>query len=229
VVDQSIFSHLVADTGTPLADLDYSPLPLHAWHPGDVIVNRFTLPVPEEAVAGRYWVDVGRYRRPELTPIRLVSSDALPGATSLRLGPVTIPPFGQPSRGFVSASAVFGNQINLDGWKIQKRPDLLLVTLRWTPVVNPIEQYTIFVHLLDDNGQIVAQNDSEPSGGAYPTSTWETNRAVSDTHEISLDRVPPGRYRVEIGIYQASTGRRLPVGAGDSAILTTVEVPSQPL
>jgi hypothetical protein len=225
-VDQSVFAHLVADSGATLADLDFSPLPLHVWHAGDVVVNRFSLRVPDVAVAGRYWVDVGRYRRPDLEPVRLLAGVQPPGATSLRLGPLTVPPLGRPVRGFVSADTAFGNQIRLAGWKVQERQDLLYVTLRWTPLVDPTGSYTIFVHLLDASGRIVAQNDSEPSGGEFPTSTWETSLGVSDTHQISLDSVPTGQYRVEIGIYQASTGQRLPVGSGDSDILTTIAISS---
>jgi hypothetical protein len=142
------------------------------------------------------------------------------------LGPVSVPPFGQPLRGFVATEMLFGNQIRLYGWKLEQRPNFLLVTLRWTPVVNPTRNYTIFVHLLDDDGRIIAQNDSQPSGGAFPTSTWEINQGVSDTHHIALDAVPSGQYRVEVGVYQASTGRRLSTASGDSDVLTSVDLTS---
>jgi hypothetical protein len=227
--DQSVFAHLVAESGTQLADLDFSPLPRHPWRDGDVVINRYALPVPVQAAAGRYWVDVGRYTRPDLAPVRLLTANKQPGPTSLRLGPVAVPPRGRPVQGFVNSDTAFGNQILLDGWKIQEQPDTLLVTLRWMPEVDPTESYTIFVHLLDATGRIVTQDDSEPRHGAFPTSTWEKNNGVTDTHRLGLAAVPDGRYRVEIGIYQPSTGQRLETDRGDSDVLTSVDVKSRGL
>jgi hypothetical protein len=223
-VDQSVFAHLVADDGRPIADQDFSPLPLHSWQAGDVVVNRFSLGIPALTPSGRYWVDVGRYHRPDLQPVRFATVDERPGPSSLRLGPVAIPPDSRSHVLFAATNVSFGNQIQLGGWRVQSDSRNLTVTLRWRPETKTATRYTVFVHLLDANGRIVAQNDSEPRDGQFPTSTWEPADVVTDSHRLSLAGIPGGRYRVEVGLYQPSTGRRLRVANGDSDTITTVDL-----
>jgi hypothetical protein len=222
--EQSVFAHLVADDGRPIADQDYSPLPLHAWEAGDVVVDRFSLGVPALTRAGRLWIDVGRYARPGVQPIRLLATDEAPGPTSLRLGPIAIPPNARPRGTFATTSVTFGNRIQLGGWRVMNDADGLRVTLRWQPRTQLTTRYTVFVHLLDEGGHIVAQNDSEPRHGQFPTSTWELDDVVTDSHQLSLAGVPDGQYQIEVGLYEATSGRRLGVANGNSDTIATVEV-----
>jgi hypothetical protein len=70
------------------------------------------------------------------------------------------------------------------------------------------------------------QADAMPRGGAYPTSRWLAGEVVTDTYAIALPGdTPPGEYPIEVGLYRAETGARLPVAingqaAGDAARLT---------
>ena len=76
----------------------------------------------------------------------------------------------------------------------------------------PETDYTVFVHLLDAAGNSVAQADSQPQAGAYPTSFWDAGEVVGDAHVIELPAtLAPGEYEIEIGWYVLSTGARLPV------------------
>jgi len=88
------------------------------------------------------------------------------------------------------------------------------------------QDYTVFVHLLGPynattGGPVWAQDDSYPLGGEHPTSRWLPGEAVPDQHRL---HVPPGAlsgtYQIEIGLYDASTGERLPVaGSPEGRIL----------
>ena len=61
--------------------------------------------------------------------------------------------------------------------------------------------YTVFVHLLEPAGQVLAQDNSEP---ARPTSGWVPGEYVTDPHDIPLPlELPPGDYVVEVGMYDA--------------------------
>jgi hypothetical protein len=54
-----------------------------------------------------------------------------------------------------------------------------------------------------------------PRGGAYPTTRWRPGEVVVDPYAIILpDDLPPGEYPVEVGLYLAETGQRLPVSPG---------------
>jgi 4-amino-4-deoxy-L-arabinose transferase-like glycosyltransferase len=95
--------------------------------------------------------------------------------------------------------------------------DTLSVTLVWQARRVPEADYTVFVHLRDAAGNIVAQADSPPQAGAYPTSFWDANETVVDDHAALLPPdLPTGDYRVVVGLYRFDTGERLPITQGGS-------------
>ena len=73
--------------------------------------------------------------------------------------------------------------------------------------------YTVFTHLLDENGVVRGQWDNAPRGGSYPTSLWQPGEIIVDRYHIPLDEdAPPGAYRIEIGMYDPIHGmRRIPL------------------
>ena len=73
------------------------------------------------------------------------------------------------------------------------------------------ESYKTFVHLYDEAGSIVAQEDRVPGLGARPTTTWEKGEVVGDRLLVPIDdATPAGRYDLAIGLYDQETGQRLP-------------------
>ena len=59
---------------------------------------------------------------------------------------------------------------------------------------------------------MVAQADSQPQSGSYPTSFWDVDELVADPHTLSIPAgVQPDTYTVRVGLYQLTTGERLPV------------------
>ena len=76
--------------------------------------------------------------------------------------------------------------------------------------------YTVFVHLLDAAGNVLAQGAAPPRAGRYSTHWWDPGEVVADRHVIPLPAdLPPGDFRARIGLYNPNTGERLPL-AGDS-------------
>ena len=125
----------------------------------------------------------------------------------------------------------FGDIVRLERYEmrgLQGQPgpgETVTLDLVWRALA-PIERdYTISAQLLDDQGQLVAQSDSQPANGRAPTSTWRTSEHVVDTRTL---RVPnkPGIYRLAVAVYDLSSLQRLSVsGASDNlALLGTVEV-----
>lgn len=111
-------------------------------------------------------------------------------------------------------TADFGAQIWLQGVDVPKalRPgEPLAMTLYWRPQ-RPLEiNYQAFVHILDENGQLIAQGD-KLNPGEFPTRRWEPASYVRDEYEIALPAgLPAGRYRAAVGLWVASEGWRLPV------------------
>jgi hypothetical protein len=80
------------------------------------------------------------------------------------------------------------------------------VSLLWRAGAPMAQDYTIFVHALDAQGQVIAQNDAQPDRGALPTSSVRTGALIPDDHRLKL---PPDTAQLEIGAYLLSTGQRL--------------------
>jgi hypothetical protein len=90
--------------------------------------------------------------------------------------------------------------------------DILELILYWQCVGQMDESYTVFTHLLDQNEVIWGQQDSIPAGGEAPTTSWTEGEVIADRYQIMVDpQTPPGAYALEIGMYDAITGQRLPV------------------
>jgi hypothetical protein len=105
------------------------------------------------------------------------------------------------------ASVSFQNQFAFTGYTLSAGSTTQL-TLTWKSLAATDLDYTVFVHILDTNGQVVAQTDQQPQNGAYPTSLWAPGEFVSDTYTFNL---PPGTYSAELGLYVPETGERLAV------------------
>ena len=76
----------------------------------------------------------------------------------------------------------------------------------------------MFVHVLDQNGQIVAQSDLQPGGGYAPTSSWPIGQPIADRHGVVLPpTLTPGTYQIVSGLY-GPDGVRLTSSADQDAI-----------
>lgn len=82
------------------------------------------------------------------------------------------------------------------------------------------EDYKVFVHLVDEEGQIIGQRDSEPVGGSRPTTTWVQGERITDNYGILVpDSAVEGEYRLLIGIYLPTTGERMLVLSSDLVVV----------
>jgi hypothetical protein len=88
----------------------------------------------------------------------------------------------------------------------------LSLTLAWRVRAETERSYAVFLHLVDGQGQIVAQHDGAPAQGTLPTSLWLANEIIVDAHTLELPAtLAAGRYTLRIGLYDPATGERLPV------------------
>jgi hypothetical protein len=90
------------------------------------------------------------------------------------------------------------------------------VTIGWL-ARQPVEtSYTGFVHLVNQDDQIVAQDDHVPQQGHRPTNTWLSGEVVEDDYELRLPAdLAPGRYRLVVGLYDASSPGLPRLGAAE--------------
>ncbi|MBN1312163.1 MAG: glycosyltransferase family 39 protein [Anaerolineae bacterium] len=107
----------------------------------------------------------------------------------------------------------------------------LQVALAWEALQEMDRDYTIFVHLVDDEQHIWGQMDSPPAGGNRPTSTWQVGETSVDRLAFQVDpETPPGTYRLQAGWYELATLERLPAvdatgnTLGDHVVLAQITV-----
>ena len=112
--------------------------------------------------------------------------------------------------------ARFEDKIRLLGYDLEDenvaQGGALKASLYWQALTSMDISYTAFLHVLDGNGQLRAQVDSVPGAGSLPTLGWLPGEVIADTIALTLsDELGPGQYPVEVGWYDANTGRRLSV------------------
>jgi hypothetical protein len=107
------------------------------------------------------------------------------------------------------AEADFAGLISLLAYDVLERGDgSLSLVLYWRCLERMESDYTVFVHLLDAEGNIVAQGDSPPVQGHYPTTLWAVGEMVRDEHLLvgPPEAVARG-VRFAVGWYSAQKGR----------------------
>jgi len=108
----------------------------------------------------------------------------------------------------LDAPVSFGDLFDLVGVTPVTTTDGLQVTLWWQVKAETSNNYSIFVHLVDQHGQLIAQADSMPIQGLSPTSAWHPGEIIQDVHTFSVQLFQAGALR--IGVYDRATLERLP-------------------
>jgi 4-amino-4-deoxy-L-arabinose transferase-like glycosyltransferase len=96
----------------------------------------------------------------------------------------------------------------------QLRPGALAeVTVAWQALAPSPVDYSVFVHLVSDEGLTVAQLDTMPGGGLRPTSQWAPGETHVETYRVAIPATAhtPDRGQWAIGLYDHRSGQRLPL------------------
>lgn len=140
-----------------------------------------------------------------------------------RTARVLLTPLGTASGGLVrlhgAALAVDGVPAATDAALTLMPGAQLRVTLVWQATARIPEGYTAFVHLIGEDGRLIAQHDGWPARGQRPTWTWQVGDWVLDRHEIVIpERVAPRSAVLVAGMYNSQTIRRLTFADGSDVI-----------
>jgi Dolichyl-phosphate-mannose-protein mannosyltransferase len=103
----------------------------------------------------------------------------------------------------------------------------VLMTLWWTALGPSNVDYSVFIHLWDPRtNKLVASWGGEPVSGAfgvwygvpgahfnlsYHTRLWEAGETINDEWRLVIPDTPPGVYELRIGLFDPTSGQRLPV------------------
>jgi hypothetical protein len=143
----------------------------------------------------------------------------------------SFPPIERPYRAeFGQPAAIELHGFDLSSPQISASEEIAL-TLFWRATAKIDKDYTVFVHLVDEEDVILAQADGPPLNGQCPTTSWQTGEALVDERTLLLPpETIPGSYWLWIGLYDPLTSQRLVAGSpsgtviDDRVLLTKVEV-----
>jgi hypothetical protein len=152
-------------------------------------------------------------------PNFIVEFDGIPYAWIYRAGPIIT----ENSYPF-SIDAKIGEDFHLLGYDLTPARagpgDTVHITLFWEALNSPTGDYTVFIHLLDAQGQLVAQSDSKPQSGDYPTFLWVQNERIKDQYQVVIPpETPPGTYEFSVGMYELETLKRIPITDSSGALI----------
>lgn len=123
-----------------------------------------------------------------------------------------------PETALTPVNADVGNGLyRLTGLSVeptQIRPgDTLTVTVTWQALAPSERDFAVFVHLVNEEGMVLAQTDTIPGGGLRPTGQWQAGQTIVDRYRIDVPRTvyAPDRASVRLGMYDFHTGERLPI------------------
>jgi mannosyltransferase len=119
------------------------------------------------------------------------------------------------------AFAVFGEAIALESFALPataQAGDALPLTLRWRVIRSPAAAPAVFAHLVSAEGRFVSQSDGPPQNGLASFATPSPAEGILDARALLLPAdVPPGEYRLLLGLYDPASGQRLTVTQGEKA------------
>lgn len=180
--------------------------PTSDWQPGDTWAETYTLIIPTDAPAQS--VDsllAGLYD--PLTKQPLPVTDGRGQVVTPIVGQIAVN--GSPQH--VEPVYWFGDAIGLAEPQVTLSRDQLKVCLTWESLASTSVDYHAFLHVLGSDNQLLAQSDSAPKNGQYPTNAWSPGEAIDDCVTLAAPGLPANGWTVALGLYDANTKQRLPI------------------
>ncbi|MBI5931279.1 MAG: hypothetical protein HY862_18365 [Chloroflexi bacterium] len=198
------------------------------WQPNKIFCDDFTLHIEKNVEAGEvYPLQLSMFGLPDGIPIEATVGESK--QRSVIIGHLWAP--APPIDPTLLQSAPFRFEgVALAHYDMRIVENTLNLNLTWGTYSAPRQPYKLFVHILDAQGQKVAQIDPVPGGDRYPIWAWGAGEKIKDSITLPILDLPKGSYQVVIGIYDPDTFQRLPVRdtngnlMGDSALLGTVTI-----
>ncbi|MFP3897645.1 MAG: ArnT family glycosyltransferase [Anaerolineales bacterium] len=189
--------------------------PSSLWPPNQAFRDTYRISIGDDLpTPGMAHIKVVVYNRETHERLDVFDAQGTPLGQEAFLGRIrtySVPTVQRPPDEYL---ALYGESIALHNYEMPPciaGEKEITATLEWVSH-RPVEKdYTVFVHLVDEKGTVLAQDDGEPRGGRYPTSLWMPHDTVIDERNLTIPRdLPAGPYRVLIGLYRPDTIERLP-------------------
>ncbi|MGD2078663.1 MAG: glycosyltransferase family 39 protein [Chloroflexota bacterium] len=133
------------------------------------------------------------YALPQLTPVNQASGQG--ESIGWRFGDIAKLAAVQPAQRSVAAGGT------------------LPIDVCWITQAPAAKDYSVLVHIVGPDNQVVAGRHTYPGLGSFPTSTWQVGQHFCDTIRVDIpdDLARTLAYQVEIGLLDSVSNDRLPV------------------
>ncbi|HKZ84678.1 MAG TPA: hypothetical protein VJ793_13570 [Anaerolineae bacterium] len=182
--------------------------PTSTWQPGALMAGDYQLSLPARLSPGVYRIRLD-----------LCDSDHGVGMLELAHRILSLPEGPGPRQMVVTEEprVRYGDAIELRAADVSVRGNWLLLRLYWHALEAPGVDTLYFVHVLDGDGNLVAQNDGIHVKYTRPSSMWQADEVIADPIEIPLWNLPTGEYRIAVGLTDT-----------DGVHLTTIDASGRP-
>jgi 4-amino-4-deoxy-L-arabinose transferase-like glycosyltransferase len=226
--------YLVDERGRLLAQMDKvmlsdGLLTTSQWPAGQAVMEYFTLLCPPATPPGQYDIEVGVYDAQTMERLPVLDDAGKISGHSYRAGAVEVvrplvPPVVDPQVKVSGAELVPG--IRLLGYDFPLRQvqpgDTIRAALYWEALHRVQDNYLLTLQLLDEAGEVWAEQVDDPVDGTYPTTRWEEGEVLRDWHDLHVPAAAvEGTYQVCLQVMDGETV----VGVSD---LGEVEVKGRP-
>ena len=117
----------------------------------------------------------------------------------------------------------FAEGFTLRGYEIPESINAgdVVVTRWWWSAEKDIDtNLTQFIHFTNVETDELFVFDQLLFGGRFPTSDWVVDMSEVDEWQFQIsDTLPPARYRLATGLYDAATGERMPITLDDREVV----------
>lgn len=215
-LEEKMFLQLLNSRGQPVGQAEIDPISrkMYRWRDDQLVLEQHPLRLDASLPAGLYFVRLGFFnprtgqRLPAYNPARQPLGD------ELLVGPLYVQAHGiDPLRPQQEVRAMLGQKFELLGYSIYPGQDsqAVEIELYWQLHAPAELDYTVFIQLLDPQNRIIAQVDTQPLAGLYPTSRWQAGDIISDRFFLAVAAPDlAADNRLVTGMYDLATGTRLP-------------------
>ncbi len=221
--DKHVFGPLFRGQSYKLPVDSQQPIGVVPWYETDYVV--FYINQVQRTIPSIGTVDFFRTRRPEYT-VRLAGLDY---AWVYRV-PQEVPLEAYPYQ--ITTMVDFGDAVRLLGYDVENQPfelggrHYLDLTFYWQSLRPIVEDYRVYLKLIDGQGRVWSERDIYPVFDGFRTSQWKKGLILRDRHglEISPD-IPPGTYQVSVKLFDPDVNKGLaPAGEDTFTLKVNIDV-----
>ncbi|MEO1286630.1 MAG: hypothetical protein AAFV93_02590 [Chloroflexota bacterium] len=197
-------SPLVGEPDFPL-NIHFNIYPTVMWEAGEIVADTRYLPISETLPAGGYRFALAVYSYPGFVPVNTSAPVrdiwGMVGRTSFDLTQ-----FSTPAE-TPSTQTIVGDAYHLREYTLSmpstdlQAGDTLSASITWYVESLSDQDYITYLHVLDATGALVAQQDTQPFAGQFPTWAFPIRHDVTLDYAVTIPEDALAPFTVRTGMY----------------------------